>query len=259
MSEPEREDEAPLPLRGPLGEVLVALAFFTRLPVRAPDAPLARAAWAFPVAGALVGAAGGLAYAAALWLGLTPWLAALAAVGATILATGGLHEDGAADTADGLGARGERDDRLAAMRDSRLGTFGGLALVLSVAARVGAVAALAGSWPAAGALIAAGAVSRAVIVPVMHGVPPARKDGLAASAGIPGANAAAAALGIAAAVALVAVGPITAIVALLAGGGAAWALAGLARARLGGQTGDVLGAVQQAAEVAVLLAVVCLA
>ena len=59
MSDPEREDDAPA--RGPLGEVLAALAFFTRLPVRAPFVPLARAAWAFPIAGALVGAAGGLA------------------------------------------------------------------------------------------------------------------------------------------------------------------------------------------------------
>ena len=113
---------------GPFAQLRVAFAFLTRLPVGSPpDLPLARAAWAFPVVGALVGAIGGGIYLCAEFVGLAGSTAALLAVGATVLATGALHEDGLADTADGLVARGDPARRLAVMRDSRIGTYGALA------------------------------------------------------------------------------------------------------------------------------------
>src|SRR5512140_2565084 len=91
-----------------------ALAFYTRLPVgrATPVAALARAAWAAPLAGALIGALGALAYWIATRLNLPPMVAATLAVGATLLLTGALHEDGLADTADGFGGGATRQQAL---------------------------------------------------------------------------------------------------------------------------------------------------
>jgi adenosylcobinamide-GDP ribazoletransferase len=237
-----------------LHDCKVALAFLTRLPVRAerpwPEADLAASAPMFPVVGALIGLAGATAYALAVWLGLPPWPAAVVALATTIWLTGALHEDGLADVADGLGGA-TREAKLAIMRDSRIGSYGALALVLAVLARAGAIAGLAEPWEVAAALVAAGAVSRAALPAVMAALPRARADGLAASAGRPHPLRAAAALLIAALIALVLLGA-TAPAALAAGALAALAVAVLARRQIGGQTGDVLGAVQQLTEIGVL-------
>ena len=112
--------------------------------------------------------------------------------------TGGLHEDGLADLADGLGGGRTRAERLAIMRDPRLGSFGALALILAVLARILALAALAEPALVAAALIAAGAVSRAALPALMAALPAARADGLAAAAGRPHPLRAAAAIAIAA-------------------------------------------------------------
>src|SRR5258707_9364110 len=109
---------------------------------------VARASWAFPVAGALVGGAGALTYAIASGIRLPSALAATLALGATLLITGCLHEDGLADTADGLGGGRDRARKLEIMRDSRLGTYGACALMMSLLLRWTALAAMAG--PVAG-------------------------------------------------------------------------------------------------------------
>jgi adenosylcobinamide-GDP ribazoletransferase len=92
--------------------------------------------------GALVGACGALAYWGAAAVGLPPFVAGVLAVAATLLVTGALHEDGLADTADGFGAGVTRERKLEIMRDSRIGTYGVAALVLSILLRAGAVASL---------------------------------------------------------------------------------------------------------------------
>ena len=120
--------------RGLITELGTGLAFLTRLPVRCAlggEGSLARAAWAFPIVGALVGAFGALAFWGAALVGLHPFVAGVLAVAATLLVTGALHEDGLADTADGFGAGGSRERKLEIMRDSRIGTYGVVALVLS--------------------------------------------------------------------------------------------------------------------------------
>ena len=101
---------------------------------------LARAAWAFPIAGLVVGLIGAIVYALAHRIGLPSWTAAALAVAATLLATGCLHEDGLADTADGFGGGKTREQKLEIMRDSRIGTYGVCALALSLLLRVGALA-----------------------------------------------------------------------------------------------------------------------
>lgn len=239
--------------------ICAAAAFLTRVPAPAGGAPPAAAAGYFPLVGAAVGAAGAAVASAALWAGLGPWLAAVFAVAAQIALTGGLHEDGLADAADGFGGAADREARLAIMRDSAVGAYGVLALALMLAARVGAVAALAAAaaWPLA-ALAAAGAASRAAMVAAMRGLPPARVDGLAAAAGRPGRGALALALATAAACAAPLGGAGAAALAAGVALGAA-AVARLAMRRIGGATGDVYGAIQTVGETAGLCALAAVA
>lgn len=237
-----------------LGDLHLAAVFLTRLPL--PDAgmgDLARSMRAFP----LVGLGLGLGAGAVAWAGasvLPPLPAALLAVLALVLATGALHEDGLADLADGLGARGGRERRLEVMRDSRTGAFGVLALLFSVGLRASALAAIVPGWPQCAALVAAGALSRALIPAAMQVMGPARPDGLGAGAGCPDATVAATAGTLALLLCLAGLGLAGTLAALLAGLAAGGAIVWTARRALGGHTGDVLGAVQQAAEIAVLLA-----
>jgi adenosylcobinamide-GDP ribazoletransferase len=246
-----------------LGDVLhdgkVALAFLTRLPVR-PGRPwqaaeLAASVTMFPLVGLLVGILGALAYAAATALGLPPSLAALLAIAALIASTGALHEDGLADLADGLGGV-TRAQRLEIMRDPRVGSFGVIALVLALLARAGALAALAGPAEAGAALVASAALSRALLPAAMLALPQARADGLAVQAGRPHPGRVAAAAAIALVIALLLLPPLVAVIASAAAGLAGAIVAWLAFRRLGGITGDVLGGVQQLAEIGFLLAVV---
>jgi adenosylcobinamide-GDP ribazoletransferase len=242
-------------------DLKIALIFLTRLPLRHEGTigggDLARATWANPLAGAIVGGAGALAYGIGFQLALPPLLCGLLAVAATVLLTGALHEDGLGDVADGFGGAFAREQKLAIMRDSRIGTYAGLALILSVALRAAAVSALVEPELAAAALIAAHAGARGLIPALMRSVPLARAEGLAAYAGEPPRASAAAALGLALLLALAALGWAGAA-ALLAGAAAAFAMGWLARRQIGGYTGDVLGAAEQLAEAAMLIAAAAL-
>jgi adenosylcobinamide-GDP ribazoletransferase len=234
----------------------VALAFLTRLPVGERhawhDVDLAASVPLFPVIGALIGLAGGVGYALAAWLGVPPWPAAAIALATTIWLTGALHEDGLADVSDGFGGGRTREDKLRIMRDPRIGSYGALALVLALLARAGALAALAAPCAVGAALVAAGAASRAALPAVMAILPGARIDGLAAAAGRPHPLRAAAAVLVGTLIAVALLGE-AAPAALLAGAGATLVAARLAWRQIGGYTGDVLGAIQQLAEIAVLL------
>ena len=236
-------------------DVAVAASLLTRLPLRvdhqAAGARGALAAWAYPLVGMGLGAAAGLVFAALSGLGAAEGVAAGAALALLMVLTGGLHEDGLADTADGFGGAAEKARVLEIMRDSRIGSFGASALVLCLLARWSAVASF-GIWEAVAALVAAGALSRAAMVVVMWALPPARRDGLGAGAGeVPGHVLVAALVIAALASALCGWG---ALLAIPAAGVAAVIVARLADRRIGGHTGDVLGATQQAAEAAALAA-----
>ncbi len=241
----------------PLADLKLCLAVLTRLPVRLDEAtaarPLAAAAWAFPVVGLGVGIVGGAFYWLAHRLGLSPWLAAVVALAATVLATGALHEDGLADVADGFGGGRDREAKLAVMRDSRIGTYGVIALVLSFALRLGALAAIGRPSAVVATLLVAGAMSRAAIVLVMSLGAPARSDGLGFAAGRADAMTAFVAAAIAVVAGVVLTGFSAALIAAVAAAAGALIVLWLALRQIGGTTGDVLGAAQQAAEVAVLL------
>jgi adenosylcobinamide-GDP ribazoletransferase len=235
-----------------------ALSLLTRLPVPAAAPRGAPSAWAWPLVGALVGALAASAAATAAAFGLGPGVAAALALATQAVVTGALHEDGLADCADGFWGGRTPERRLEIMRDSRVGSFGALALVLTVLLRWSALSALVAAGWTWGPLVAAGALSRWPMAWILGALPPARPGGLAAAVGRPGPFTLALGGGAALLAALAAAGGPAlgaALAALLAGG--AWAL--LARAKLGGQTGDVCGGAQQVAEVAALLALLALA
>jgi adenosylcobinamide-GDP ribazoletransferase len=254
MSEPSGAFRYP---PGFFGGFAAAMAFFTRLPVdqRArSDWRLADSAWAFPLVGAGIGAVAAVTFLLAQLLGLGSWPAGLLAVLASVAITGALHEDGLADTVDGLLGGDDREAKLAIMRDSRQGSFGVLAIVMSVLLRAAALATIGDVIHGGLALIAAHAASRAALPAVMWALPPARADGLGATAGTPATGGVAAAAAIGAVVALTALGPLRGLTALCLAGLVIFAVARFVRRQLGGQTGDVLGAIEQIGEIVMLLA-----
>lgn len=232
-----------------IGDPLSALRLLTRLPLPASDAiPGPKAAWAWPVAGAVVGGLATLVGVLALPLGAS--VAAALVLGAQAMMTGAMHEDGLADTFDGLWGGWDRARRLEIMKDSHIGTYGVMALLIVGLIRWSAVAALlvSGTW---WAVIVVGVLSRAPMPALMALMPNARGAGLSQSVGrVPRLAAVAAAfIGIGAALPLGIAGAaaVLAVVVVVAG------LAAIARAKIGGQTGDILGASQQLAEAAALI------
>jgi adenosylcobinamide-GDP ribazoletransferase len=232
--------------------------FFTglKLDVGMPRWQLADVLPVLPFIGAGVGLAAGLVFAIARGLAGPGWLAGVLAVGAAILITRALHEDGLADTADGLGPHAlEPARRLEIMRDSRNGTFGVLALALSVLIKVACLAQFSGSTGLV-VLIAAHALSRAVIAYPLLAFSPVHVDGLGAQTGKPTDNDVWLTIGLGAALAfllLLGKGFFVAILAPLAAMAAAWGASHWIANRIGGYTGDTLGAVQQKAEIAFLV------
>ena len=235
---------------------LAVTAFFTRLPIdpRLGEWRLADSAWAFPLVGSGIGGAAAFAFLLAQLVGLASWPAALLSVLAGIALTGALHEDGLADTADGFCGGRDREEKLAILRDSRHGTYGVLAIVVSVLLRTAALAGIGDVIHAGLALIAAHAASRAALPAGMMGLAPARPEGLGAMAGTPRAGSAIAAALIGAAIALAALGPVRGAMALCLTGAIVFTMAEFARRQIGGYTGDVLGAFQQLGEIVMLLA-----
>ena len=240
-----------------VNDLKVAVLFSTRLPLvhatQVDGGDIARASWALPVAGALVGGLGAAVYWLADAFGFEPLIGATLAVGATVGVTGGLHEDGLADTADGFGGGATAERKLDIMRDSRIGTYGACALALSILLRVAALAALAEPAMVTPVLIAAHVAARATLPIFMRLTPPARADGLVAGAGRPArANAIIAGLIGAGtlALALSATGAAISVVVLAA---ALACMAWFSMRQIGGQTGDVAGALEQVGESLVLL------
>lgn len=255
-------------LSGLLLDLFACLRFYSRLPMptlAAETAPhampdVSRMARVLPLAGVFIALPAALILICAHRLGLPATIVAGLTLVALVLTTGAFHEDGLADTADGFGGGVERSRKLEIMKDSRIGTYGGVALVLSLGLRWAALAALIdrGSFGAAGLLIAAAALSRPLGLLPLFALPPARSDGAASAAGRPTADAFVTSLGGGAIIALLfGVSPagvplvLTACVVAALG---ALAVTALSRAQIGGQTGDVAGAAQQLAEIGFLLA-----
>ncbi len=241
----------------PVRSVRVAVTFLTRIPTGWIEGletqDLAKASWAFPVVGLVVGGIAGAALYVSAASDLSPLACALIALCVQAFITGALHEDGLADVVDGLGGH-EKETILEIMRDSRVGSYGVLALVFSVGIRASALASVPGPGVAWGALIAAACVSRGALPMLMYAMPSARSDGISADAGQPSLKDAAIAMTLGVIV-LFALLPLSvALMAIIIGATLVGVLLYWAQRRLGGQTGDVLGAAQQLIEISVLVA-----
>jgi len=235
----------------------LAVAFLTIVPVGLrgePPKPASAAPW-FPVVGAILGAlAGGVVYVGEPSLG--PNLAAILGIGVLVVLSGGLHQDGLADCADGLGGRGDRERRLAILRDSSIGTFGALALILWSLLIIAGLAGLR-RGEVVPALVVAAAVGRWSALVHAVSAPAAREDGLGAGFVVGGGLLGLGSL-IAAAVALGTVGLVAGAGALAVGGAVGFCVSATARRGLGGRTGDTLGAcvaITEAAVIVMLLAI----
>jgi len=237
-------------------DVKISLLVCTRLPLahngEITGNDIAHASWAFPLAGALVGCIGAVAYAVAFRLRLPPGVAAALALAVTMIVTGCLHEDGLADTADGFGGGRDRDRKLEIMRDSRIGTYGACALLISLLVRWSALAVLAQPPPVMLALIAAHAAARAPLPLFMRLVPPARADGLSADAGRPSPERAVAAVVLGLIALVLALGLLGAILGVVLIALVGLLLARLSVRQIGGQTGDVIGTAEQVNEMLIL-------
>lgn len=243
------------------------LRFLSRLPLfgndeaahQPPD--FRRAARAVPIAGAIIGSIGAIVVFITLSIGLSPFLSVTLAVAALILTTGAFHEDGLADTADGIGGGQTRLQKLEIMRDSRIGTYGTAAFTLALLIRIGALTQLASeatAWRVALVVIAAEAISRVGGVALTYAVRPARVQGSAFATGRPSGNALYEACVYAAIIAVItsvgAAGFLPTFIGLIAAGAATIGMITFTRAKLGGQTGDVAGATQQVVMLAFLVA-----
>jgi adenosylcobinamide-GDP ribazoletransferase len=236
-----------------LRDLLLAFVLLTRLPLpRVPEddfAQAARAVWAYPIVGVTIAAVATSIGTIGLAAGLPAPLAAGLVLGALMLSTGALHEDGLADVADGFWGAFTAEQRLTIMKDSQIGTYGTLALIVVTGLRWTAIATLLVVTPVA--ILCSAALSRTMMPLLMRTLPPARDNGLSLSVGRPEWTPVLAGLALALLFSVVWM----AFGALLALGSAMLVtlmMSALAKAKIKGQTGDVLGAMQQLSETAVL-------
>ena len=241
-----------------IGDLLIATRFFTRLPVpidsETERRPLADSAWAFSIVGCIIGTVGGVT--AFLASDLPSYAAALLAVAVMCALSGGLHEDGLADCADGMWAGTSPQQRLKIMRDSKTGAFGVIAIFTVLSLKAAAIANLlsvGGGLAAALAIVAAAGASRGFLPIAMRAFPVASETGRAAEAGSPNTQDIIVGGIISVVIAFTMIGFNTSINGLIVGTLLAGGLGYLAVKRFGGHTGDVLGAQQQILETAILL------
>jgi adenosylcobinamide-GDP ribazoletransferase len=230
-----------------MGDVAGALRLLTRLPLpHSAHIPGPGAAWAWPLVGVVVGGIAALVAMVPVGAGVAAGLV----LGVQAMLTGAMHEDGLADTADGLWGGWDKARRLAIMKDSHIGTYGVMALLVVGLVRWSALVAVIGAGAWWGVVVVA-VVSRAPMAVLMAAMGSARGAGLAHAVGmVPRPSAVVAVLiAVGFALTLGAAG-----VWLLVGVGAVvLALARVAQAKIGGQTGDICGASQQLAEAAGLV------
>ncbi len=236
-----------------LADIPAAIGLLSRLPVNSDGDRGAASAWAFPIVGLIVGVIAAAIGWTSLAIGLSASLTAGITLVSLVVMTGAMHEDGLADTVDGLWGGWDKERRLEIMKDSHIGAYGVIALVLSLLLRWVALTALAQAGLLTITLIAVATLSRAPMVVVMALMPNARDSGLSASVGRVDTKTAMIAVGIAiiATMALLGWSGITTIVAVTITG---CIVALIAQRKIGGQTGDILGASQQITEIAALLA-----
>ena len=238
-------------------DILAAFMLLTRIPINwekvSGEAPnLGRAMWAYPIVGLAVGGLSAAVYYVVFSIGMPALLAVFLALISAILITGAFHEDGLADVADGFGGGLTREKKLEIMRDSRIGTYGGLALIMAILLKGASLSQLP-PLMAVKALVISATVSRAMIIVAALILPPARKNSLATEAGKPSVGVCLTAFTAAGATGFLLAG-LTASLYLTASTLVITLLfCRLAYRQVQGFSGDILGATQQLAEISVLV------
>lgn len=241
-------------------DVGAAIGLLTRIPVRVDmdraTARGAKAAWAYPIAGLIVGFLVGIVGIGASLLGVPAQLAAALGLAVGIIVTGAMHEDGLADTADGLWGGWDPEGRLKIMKDSYIGAYGVIAIVLSLLIRWMILTTLIDADGGLWMIIAIAALSRTAMVVLMTWLPNARTGGLSRAVGRPDKMTAVIAAAIGGGFAIISLGGTI----IIAAGITVLATLGcgiIARAKIGGQTGDILGATQQICEMGLGIGLIC--
>ncbi|OLP61451.1 adenosylcobinamide-GDP ribazoletransferase [Xaviernesmea oryzae] len=247
-------------------DIARSIAFLSRLPVAdrffaGHDGRMGRTVRAFPLAGAIIAAPAAMLAGLLAAIQAPPLVTIFLAMALMALITGGLHEDGLADTADGLGGGQTAERALDIMKDSRIGSYGGLALIFVLGLRIASLAALMAVLPPLSLVITimlAAGISRFAMLYHWQALGPARPSGIAAGAGQPETESVRMAAGFACAGAvLLALTPPSsgaAVLALVLCAATAHLFTRYIRTRLGGHTGDTIGATQQLSEAALLAA-----
>lgn len=239
-----------------LRDIPAAIGLLTRLPVPVDidhaTARGAKAAWAYPIAGLVVALITWGVAQTGLLLGLPTGAIAGLILATLAIVTGAMHEDGLADSADGLWGGWDVDRRLEIMKDSHIGAYGVIALILSIGLRWQALIVLISAGALVPALITCAVLSRAAMVPLMAKLPNARASGLSHTVGRASTTTAVISYAIGGLAALLSL-DVAAVWVVLAVGVATAICAALAMAKIKGQTGDILGATQQVTEITALL------
>ena len=242
-----------------LEDILLALTFFTRIPIRfivKYDRTLMQACWCFPLIGASIGLVGGTFLYLLLVIQIPVAISAVITICFIVILTGALHEDGLADTADGLGGGEDKKSKIEKMRDSRIGSYGVLAILLLTLIKLNALISLATEKPyeiSFLSIICAHSLSRFSIIVIPYFSIPASNEGLARYAGKPATRGIIGSFLITSILILMLLpfdqAILSAVLAILVAG----AVGLLASFQIKGYTGDILGAAQQVSEVTVLV------
>jgi len=235
-------------------DMRAALMLLTRLPVWSDkdgaEPNLSRSTWVYPLVGMIVGGLGAGTILVTDMLDMPSMLSVAVAVAVMTLATGAFHEDGLADTADGIGGGWTKERKLEIMRDSRIGTYGTMALIISFSLRIAALIAIGDAVLTALVLMAAATVSRSGIVVLLTIMPPARPDGMGTVAQNPPVTSLICALLVG--IFVMQIVPFGMIAGIFAGLGIL-SVYWVGMKHLDGYTGDLLGTGQQVSEIFFLI------
>ena len=240
-------------------DILLSVSFLTRIPISKDllfERNLMDAAWSFPLIGALLGFLGGMVALLLSYFNISPIINSFITIGAIILLTGGLHEDGLADAADGFGSNKNPQDKITIMRDSQIGVYGTLALIIAISVKAVALGGLIDKdqfFTCTMALIVSGALSRSNIVGIAFFLEKASETGLASFAGKPSATGVGISFLISILFCVFLLPSTKALIAILLSLLATVIIGSLSKKQINGYTGDVLGAAQMLSETALLI------
>lgn len=236
-------------------DLRAAFMLLTRIPVRwdketPPD--LNRCLWTYPIVGMVVALVGVCVYGGGIFIHLPNGVSVLLSIAVMIIVTGAFHEDGLADTLDGFGGGLTAEKKLEIMRDSRIGTYGGLGLIIVIGLKAAVLWSMA-YYQFMAALLVGASLSRFMIILILRILPPAREGGLSVNAGRPSNNTILVGLSTPLLISMLLLDLRTSLIVVAVAVIITWLFSRFTFKQVGGFSGDILGATQQISEVAIFL------